>query len=168
MSYGFCEKSLCPNWSHAQKFGCYVNEFFTRRLLTRSQQVAFRKWDGDTKILNWKQKVNEQDFLETQEDAKKEAYEQGKKLGFEKGFDTGKLKGEAKGISVILKHDKDANLQKEFSITQTQEDQIKKLTQPPAVDQIADILLDSLVDESHQDSSDQDSWSGITLKCILF
>jgi len=63
----------------------------------------------------------------------------------------GEARGKAKGISVILKHDKDANLQEEFSITQTQEDQIKKLPQPPAVDQIADILLAGLVDESHQD-----------------
>ena len=63
----------------------------------------------------------------------------------------GEARGEAKGISVILKHNKDANLQKEFSITQSQEDQIKKLPQPPAVDQIADILLAGLVDESHQD-----------------
>ena len=63
----------------------------------------------------------------------------------------GEARGEAKGISVILKHNKDANLQKEFRITQSQEDQIKKLPQPPAVDQIADILLAGLVDESHQD-----------------
>ena len=69
--------------------------------------MEIAKWDGDTKVLYWKQKVNEQDLLETQEDAKKEAYEQGEKQGFDKGFDKGKLKGEAKGISVILKHDKD-------------------------------------------------------------
>ena len=113
--------------------------------------MEIAKWTPDTQSLYWKQKRNEQDLLETQEDAKKEAYEQGEKQRFDKGFDKGKLKGEAKGISVILKHDKDANLQEEFSITQSQEDQIKKLPQPPAVDQIADILLAALVDESHQD-----------------
>ena len=49
--------------------------------------MEIAKWDGDTKVLYWKQKVNEQDLLETQEDAKKEA------------FDKGKLKGEIKGES---------------------------------------------------------------------
>ena len=43
------------------------------------------KWYRDAKVLYWKQRVNEQDLLETQEDAKKEA------------FDKGKLKGEIKG-----------------------------------------------------------------------
>jgi len=34
--------------------------------------MEIAKWDGDTKVLYWKQKVNEQDLLETQEDAKTE------------------------------------------------------------------------------------------------
>ena len=47
--------------------------------------MEIAKWNPNTKVLYWKQKVNEQDLLETQEDAKKEA------------FDKGKLKGEIKG-----------------------------------------------------------------------
>ena len=46
-------------------------------------------WDHDTKVLYWKQKVNEQDFIATQEELKKEE--------FKKGEIKGELKGEIKG-----------------------------------------------------------------------
>lgn len=47
------------------------------------------KWDNDTKVLYWKQKMNEQDILEAQKELRQKA--------FEKGIEKGKLKGEIKG-----------------------------------------------------------------------
>ena len=53
--------------------------------------MEIEKWDGSTQSLYWEQKRNGQDLLETQKDAKKEA------------FDKGKLKGEIKGEISIIK-----------------------------------------------------------------
>ena len=63
--------------------------------------MEIAKWDGDTKVLYWKQKVNEQDLLETQEDAKKEAYAQGEKLGKIKG----EIKGEISKIKMAIENE---------------------------------------------------------------
>lgn len=46
------------------------------------------KWDNDTKVLYWKQKMNEQAILEVQEETLEKVQE---------AFDKGKLKGEIKG-----------------------------------------------------------------------
>lgn len=51
------------------------------------------KWNNDTKVLYWKQKVNEQDMLETLKLQVEEARIQSK----EEGKLEGKLKGEIKG-----------------------------------------------------------------------
>ena len=67
--------------------------------------MEIAKWDGDTKVLYWKQKVNEQDLLETQEDAKKEAYEQGEKQGFDKGKMKGEIKGEISKIKMGIENE---------------------------------------------------------------
>ena len=60
------------------------------KIIKRGYEIMeIAKWTPDTQSLYWKQKRNEQDLLETQEDAKKEAYEQGEKQGFDKGLTRG-------------------------------------------------------------------------------
>lgn len=65
------------------------------------ETMKTEKWDGDAKVLYWKQKRNEQDLLETQEDAKKEAYAQGEKLGKIKG----EIKGEISKIKMAIENE---------------------------------------------------------------
>lgn len=52
-------------------------------------------WDYDTRVLYWKQKASEQDFLETQEDLKKEEYMKGRLEG--------KLEGKIDMIKTLFK-----------------------------------------------------------------
>ena len=66
--------------------------------------MEIAKWDGDTQSLYWKQRANEQDLLETQEEAKEEAYAKSEKIGFDKGKLKGEIKGEISKIKMGLEN----------------------------------------------------------------
>lgn len=57
------------------------------------------KWTPDQQVLYWKQKVTEQDLLETQEEIKQEKFMEGKEIGREEG----KIEGEIEGKIDIVK-----------------------------------------------------------------
>jgi hypothetical protein len=59
--------------------------------------MKLAKWDADTKALYWKQRVTEQDLLETQESLNKEMFEKGKLEGRVEGRVKGEIKGRIEG-----------------------------------------------------------------------